>query len=124
MDVTIILPGIYDKKMVYMIGRSFYKQLIEAGVKIYEYQPGFVHSKVIIADDKVCTVGSINIDYRSLYISFENGIYLYDSSRLSLVKQDFYEALAKSKQISRQEASFGIVENFAISVIRLLSSLL
>lgn len=123
-DVTIILPGIYDKKMVYMIGRSFYKQLIEAGVKIYEYQPGFVHSKVIIADDKVCTVGSINIDYRSLYISFENGVYLYDSSRLSLVKQDFYDALAKSKQISKQEASFGIVENFVISVIRLLSSLL
>ena len=83
-----------------------------------------MHSKVFIADDKVCTVGSINIDYRSLYISFENGIYLYDSSKLFEVKQDFHDTLAKSKQISKQEANFGIVENVAISVIRLLSSLL
>ncbi len=123
-DVTIILPGIYDKKMVYMIGKSYYKQLLEAGIKIYEYQPGFVHSKVFIADDKVCTVGSINIDYRSLYLSFENGVYLYGSNKISEVKEDFDYALSKSKQVDMEYATFGVVENVIISVIRLLSSLL
>ncbi len=123
-DVRIILPGIYDKKIVYMIGRSFYKQLIEAGIKIYEYQPGFVHSKVFVADDKICTVGSINTDYRSLYLSFENGVYLYDSSKLFEVKENFKDALSKSKQIDEEDASFEFIENIFISVIRIFASLL
>lgn len=123
-DVKIILPGIYDKKYVYMIGESFYKQLIEAGVKIYEYKPGFVHSKVIISDDLVCTVGSINLDYRSLYLSFENAVYLYGSSKLFEVKKNFENTLLKSKKIEVDDISLNIIENVLISILRIFSSLM
>ena len=66
-DVRIITPGIPDKKMVFLLTQSYYKQLIEAGVRVYEYTPGFVHSKTFVCDDEIATVGTINLDYRSLY---------------------------------------------------------
>jgi len=72
-DVRIITPGIPDKKIVWNITRSFYRNLIDGGVKIYEYTPGFIHGKVFVSDDIVATVGTINLDYRSLYLHFENG---------------------------------------------------
>lgn len=64
-DVRIMTPGIPDKKMVFLLTQSYYKQLLEAGVKIYEYQPGFLHAKSFVCDDKVGVVGTINLDYRS-----------------------------------------------------------
>lgn len=78
-DVRLITPGIPDKKMVYRLTRSYYASLIRAGVKIYEYTPGFVHAKSYVADDKIGVVGTINMDYRSLYLHFECGTLMYDS---------------------------------------------
>ena len=73
-DVRIITPGIPDKKLVYLVTQSYYYQLIEAGVRIFQYTPGFIHAKTVVVDDKVATVGTINFDYRSLYLHFECGV--------------------------------------------------
>ena len=77
-DVRIITPGIPDKKMVYSVTRSFYHNLVKHGVRIYEWTPGFCHAKMSVADDKMATCGTINLDYRSLYHHFENGCFLAD----------------------------------------------
>lgn len=88
-DVRIIMPGIPDKKLVFRMSHSFYPVLLEAGVKIYEYTPGFVHAKGCIIDDVVGTVGTVNLDYRSLFLHFENNTLFYQASLLKDLKADF-----------------------------------
>lgn len=102
-DVRIITPHIADKWWVHMVTRSYYQKLIAAGVKIYEYLPGFIHSKVIMADDKVGIVGSVNLDYRSLYSQFESGVWMYRSSALNEVKADFLRIEELSRLIEADE---------------------
>ncbi len=87
-DVRLVLPGVPDKKAVYALTQSYYPDLIENGVKIYQYKNGFIHSKCCLSDDEIATVGTVNLDYRSLYHHFENGIYFYKSSVCSALKQD------------------------------------
>jgi cardiolipin synthase len=88
-DVRIITPGIPDKKLVYQVTRSYYAGLVKNGVRIYEYTPGFIHAKQCICDDEVATVGTINLDFRSLYFHFENGTYLYKCGAIGDIKKDF-----------------------------------
>jgi cardiolipin synthase len=88
-DVRIITPGIPDKKVVYQVTRSYYAGLVKNGVRIYEYTPGFIHAKQCVCDDEVATVGTINLDYRSLYFHFENGTFLYQCSAVGHIKKDF-----------------------------------
>ena len=92
-DVRIMTPGIPDKKMVFLLTQSYYKQLLEAGVKIYEYQPGFLHAKSFVCDDKVGVVGTINLDYRSLYLHFEDGVWMYKNDVILDIRDDFLETL-------------------------------
>lgn len=99
-DVTLIMPGIPDKKMVYDLAWSYFPSLIEAGVKIYTYTPGFVHAKVFVADDDKAFVGTINLDYRSLYHHFECGAYLYKADCIPDVERDFQETLAKCEIVT------------------------
>ena len=99
-DVKIITPGVPDKKIVNEVTKSYYQVLIENGVKIYEYTPGFVHAKNFIVDDEYATVGTINLDYRSLYLHFECGVWMYNTDSIKEVKQDFIETLEKSKEIT------------------------
>ncbi len=94
-DVRIIMPGIPDKKLVYRMSRSFYPVLVEAGVKIYEYTPGFVHAKACLVDGIVGTVGTVNLDYRSLFLHFENNSLFYRASLLDHLKADFLETQEK-----------------------------
>ena len=88
-DVRIITPGIPDKKIVFSITRSYYARLVAGGVQIYEYTPGFVHAKQFVADGKVATVGTINLDYRSLYLHFENGCWFSGCRAVQDVRADF-----------------------------------
>lgn len=104
-DVRIILPHIPDKKAVFNVSRSNYGALLEAGVKIYEYLPGFVHSKTFLSDDLIATVGTFNLDYRSLYLHLENGTVLYQNRCLADIKRDFIDTFKVSKEISLQEWS-------------------
>lgn len=102
-DVKIILPGIPDKKLIYKIGKSYYEELINSGVKIYEYTPGFNHAKMVIVDDIMASVGTINFDFRSLYLHFENAIMLYGSSCIEDIKSDFEDMLGKSKEVTKED---------------------
>ncbi len=99
-DVKLILPGKPDKKTPFALAKSHYKSLINAGVEIYEYTPGFVHAKVFVSDDNKGTVGSINLDYRSLYHHFECGVYLYDVECIADMESDFQETLKQCHRIT------------------------
>lgn len=99
-DVRIVTPGIPDKKLVFLLTRAHYKPLIESGVKIYEYRPGFIHAKSFVCDDKIATVGSINMDYRSLYLHFECGVFMYKTQAVMELKKDCREVFASSDEIS------------------------
>lgn len=110
-DVRIITPGIPDKKAVYEVTRSNYKELVRAGVRIYEYTPGFLHAKECICDDEIAVSGTINLDYRSLYLHFENGVLMYRSSVAKKMRQDFEDVLNVSKEVTedyQKNPKFGI----------------
>ena len=99
-DVRIITPGIPDKKTIYGITRSNYANLARNGVRIYEYSPGFIHAKQHIADDRYGVIGTINMDYRSLYLHFENGVYIYDEDLIRDMKKDMDEILEDSLEVT------------------------
>ena len=101
-DVKMILPGIPDKKIVYALAKTHYIQLLEAGVQIFEYTPGFVHAKVFVSDDTKAVVGTINLDYRSLYHHFECATYLYKTACVPEIEGDFRETLTKCREVTRE----------------------
>lgn len=101
-DVKLILPHVPDKKIVFYIARTYYKQLLEAGVKIYEYTPGFLHAKLFVSDDEKAVVGSINLDFRSLYQHFECAAYIYKNPVIDEIEKDYQETLEKSQLITMQ----------------------
>lgn len=99
-DVRIVTPGIPDKKLVYDVTRSNYTQLVEAGVKIYEYTPGFIHAKMFVCDDLYATVGTVNLDYRSLFLHFECGVWMYQTESIPDIKSDIEQTIAVSKPVT------------------------
>ncbi len=101
-DVKLILPGIPDKKVAYSLAKTHYKTLHKAGVKIYEYTPGFVHAKVFVSDDMKAVVGTINLDYRSLYHHFECATYMYRTDCIPEIEKDFQETLAKCRRVTTE----------------------
>ena len=124
-DVRIVTPGIPDKKQVYMLTRSYYQQLHRAGVKIYEYRPGFLHAKSIVSDDDTAIVGTINMDYRSFFLHFECATCFYNSSVVAAVKQDILETINVSRQIdSAWLRKVPWVRSIAASILRLFAPLL
>ncbi|MCF0122025.1 MAG: cardiolipin synthase [Lachnospiraceae bacterium] len=98
-DVRIVTPGIPDKKIVFLLTQSYYQQLLESGVKIYEYTPGFIHSKSCVCDDEAAVVSTINLDYRSLYLHFECGIWLYQTKSVMEIKKDALNTFKISREI-------------------------
>ena len=124
-DVRIITPYIADKSMVFMVTRSFYETLLSAGVKIYEYKPGFIHAKNIVSDDSVAVVSTINVDFRSLYLHFENGVWFYNSPVIEEIKEDFLDTLEVSerKTLSQMKKEWLIVK-IARSILRVFAPLL
>lgn len=99
-DVRIVAPGIPDKKLIFLLTQSHYEPLLRAGVKIYQYTPGFIHAKSFLCDDKVGTVGSINLDYRSLYLHFECGVFMYKTKALEQLKKDCLETFEQSEEMT------------------------
>ena len=122
-DVRIIMPGIPDKKLVYRMGRSFYPVLLEAGVKIYEYTPGFVHAKASIVDDVLCTVGTVNLDYRSLFLHFENNSLFYRASLLADLKADYLATQAKCRERTPDNIDRGFWHWLVDGVLRIFAPL-
>lgn len=102
-DVKLITPGYPDKKTVFALTRSYYKELISGGVQIYEYAPGFVHAKTFVSDDSTAVTGSINLDYRSLYLHFECAALLYRTPAVADIEEDFQQTLKKCRQITLED---------------------
>ncbi|WP_302625451.1 cardiolipin synthase [uncultured Eubacterium sp.] len=124
-DVKIVMPGIPDKAYAYCIARTYYNELIEAGVEIYEYTPGFTHAKMFISDDEKATVGTINLDYRSLFLHFENGCFIYKNKTILDIEQDYQQMLSDSKKVSLIECrNRPIVYKACGKLLRLLAPLM
>lgn len=102
-DVRIMVPAIPDKKLVFMVTRSNYRCLLEAGVRIFEFNPGFVHSKTFVLDDSLGLCQTINMDYRSYYLHFECGTLLYQSSAVLRMKEDYMKTLRSCREVSLEE---------------------
>ena len=102
-DVSIILPHIPDKKYAFILAKTHYKELISAGVKLYEYTPGFVHAKVFVSDDVKAVVGTINLDYRSLYHHFECAAFLYGVSAIEDIIADFQYTKLKCHRVTMDD---------------------
>ena len=101
-EVKIILPGVPDKLAPYSLAKSHYSALLDSGVQIYEYEPGFIHAKSFVADDIEAVVGTINLDYRSLYHHFECAAYCYETDCISDIEKDFQETLKLSRNITKK----------------------
>ncbi|MEA4965905.1 MAG: cardiolipin synthase [Oscillospiraceae bacterium] len=98
-DVRIITPGIPDKRYVYAVTRANYRELLEAGARIYEYTPGFMHSKVVAVDLECAVVGTVNMDFRSLYLHFEDGVFLYNTESVRQISDDFADTLPLCRSV-------------------------
>lgn len=102
-DVRIIMPHIPDKMYAFALAKTYYQQLLKAGVKIYEYTPGFVHAKVFVADGNSAVVGTINLDFRSLYLHFECAVYMHDVPQIADIENDYQATMAKSELITLEQ---------------------
>ncbi len=99
-DVRVFTPGIPDKKIIYGVTRSYYSGLVRQGVRIYEYTPGFLHAKQMLCDEDTATVGTINMDYRSLYHHFENGVWMHGCDAIRDIEADFNTLLQESEEVT------------------------
>lgn len=124
-DVRIMTPGIPDKKLTYSVTRSYYNHLIRSGVKIFEYTPGFNHTKSCISDNRCAVVGTINLDFRSLYHHFENAVYMCDVDCIPDIKKDFDDTFAECRDVTEKYRVKGnIFIRFIKSVLRLIAPMM
>ena len=123
-DVRMITPGIPDKKLVYRLTRSYYPTLLRAVVKIYEYTPGFIHAKSFVCDDKLCVVGTINMDYRSLYLHFECGTLMYNNPEIKQVKKDDLDTMEKCRKVELSDMKTNFLGELFDSFLRSVAPLL
>ncbi len=123
-DVRIITPYHWDKRLVHMTTRSYYRTLMDGGVKIYEYTPGFIHSKTFVSDGRVATVGTVNLDFRSLYLHFECGVRMYDCRAVDAVRRDFLATMAQSHEMKPEELKNSFLHRLFCDVLRLFAPLM
>ncbi len=122
-DVRIFLPAVPDKKLVFRMTKSYYPMLLDAGVKLYEYTPGFIHAKAALFDGKVGTIGTVNLDYRSLFLHFENNTLFYDSSVLDDLKRDFLATQELCRPIYPEQLKNSLLHRMVDSILRILAPL-
>ena len=123
-DVRLVTPGIPDKKVAYSLTRSYYEVLLKAGVRIYEYSPGFMHAKMFVSDDRCAVVGTINLDYRSLCHHFENAVWMCDVPVIAEIKADILDCYAKSREITLDMCySKSMLKRLGLSFLRILAPL-
>ena len=123
-DVRIMTPFRWDKRFVHFMTRSYYRELIRAGVKIYEYTPGFIHSKIFVCDDHLATVGTANMDFRSLYLQFECGAFFCGCSVISDIRDDFLNTVPVCREITEADCTANPFIRFLQDLFRLFAPLL
>lgn len=122
-DVRIYTPGVPDKPTIYQLTRSYFPHLLRAGVKIYSYTPGFLHAKTWLVDDRIAAVGTVNLDYRSLYLHFENSVLLYGGAVLDDVRHDLAEIEKESAAVTLADCRTGFFGTLYSAVLRLVAPL-
>ena len=122
-DVRIVTPGIPDKAMAYRLTRANYGLLMKAGVRIYEYTPGFIHAKSMLCDDEYAVVGTSNLDYRSLYHHFENAVYFSGCAAVADLKRDYEETFALSQERTPENMKRSVLGRFFDAVLRVFETL-
>lgn len=123
-DVRIVTPGIPDKKLVYSITRSYYANLLLNGVKIYEYTPGFNHAKIFVSDDKIAITGTTNLDFRSLYLHFEDCVLICLSPKIEKIRDDILEMVKEGKKVDVKDyLHIKFHKKLAWALLRILSPL-
>ena len=123
-DVRLVVPAVPDKKIVYHLGKSYFPELIENGVKILRFTPGFVHSKVFLADDRQAVVGTINLDYRSLTLHFENACMFVDHPVLPAIKADFEETFPRCETVTVKKRRASFFYDLYLGLLRLFAPLM
>ncbi len=124
-DVKIVTPNIPDKKSVFLLTQSYYKPLLEAGVKVYQYTPGFIHSKTFVSDGKLAVCGTINLDFRSLYLHFENAVWMYKSRAVKEIRADYLKGLEECHEITLSDINkWTWSKRFVQSVLRIFAPLM
>ncbi len=124
-EVIIIMPHVPDKVYAYLLARSYYGELLAAGVRIFEYTPGFVHAKIFSSDDEKAVVGSVNLDYRSLYLHFECAVYLYRNQAVADVEKDFQDTLRMCQEITLEDCRrYPLLRRLAGAGLRLFAPLM
>ena len=122
-DVRIVIPGVPDKPIAFRITHSYARQLMKAGVRFYEYTPGFIHSKSFVVDDALAVVGSINLEFRSLFLHFENGVLLNRCDAVEAVRRDAEETFAQSRELLYGDLNQDVAGSVADAVLRALAPL-
>lgn len=123
-DIKIVTPHRWDKRLIHMTTRSYYRQLIQAGIQVYEYNPGFMHAKTFVCDDRVATVGTTNLDFRSLYLHFECGALLFHVPAIMDMKRDFLDTLPVCHQITPKDCSQNFLMHLFQDFLRLFAPLM
>ena len=123
-EVKIITPHKADKWYVHAVTRAYYPVLLDAGVQIYEYTPGFIHAKSFVVDGEYATVGTVNMDYRSLYLHFECGVWMYQTESIADMEQDYQETLSKSQLYTKEDCKTSWWARLGQSLLRLFAPLM
>jgi cardiolipin synthase len=123
-DVRIITPHRWDKWVVEITSRSYYRRLIQAGVKVYEYSSGFNHGKTFVSDDKIATVGTTNLDFRSLYLHFECGVLIYSSETVMAIKEDFLNTMPNCQEMTLKDCARNALQRVIQDVLRVFAPVL
>lgn len=124
-EVVLIMPHIPDKWYAFIVAKTYYETLMRSGVQIYEYTPGFVHAKVFVSDNDTATVGTINLDYRSLFHHFECGAFIYNNPVVWDVEKDFQATLKKCQKVTLEDLKHrNIIERICGKVLRLVAPLM
>ena len=123
-DVRIVTPSVPDKKIIKIMTKSSYPYLMECGVRIYEYTPGFIHEKLLISDGEIAVIGTINLDYRSLVHHYENAVWIYSSPEISQMRREFLQTVSMSKEKNEREARLTLLERFVRNLVKIFAPLL
>jgi len=124
-ETVIVLPHIPDRKYTFQLAHSYYPELIESGVKVYEYLPGFIHAKTFVSDDEKAVVGSINMDFRSQYLNFEDAVYIYRNPVVDDIKHDFEVTLRDCARMTMESyEALPVLHRFLGKAMRLIAPLM
>jgi len=124
-DVKVIVPHVADHWYAHAVAKAYYADLISRGVELYEYMPGFIHSKSFVSDDNTAVVGTINLDFRSLHHHFECAVWMYDHKTVHDVERDFQETLAQCRPITLESTRVrGLAKKALYSVLRIFAPLM